>query len=232
MNSEIQRSFSHCSTLEMKHKQANRVMLKYLKNDYPLEVVVAGIKKGFKGRGAHSILNKEEKKAIKWIKIPYVPGLYEACKNVCESHEIKLVPSMPYSLEGSLRKKERGELDEDKMKQANLSRDGVVYAITCSNCRGMYVGQTGRQLVQRIKEHERAINRGELTNACAKHTSSEKHSMNLLDIKTVYCEKNWGMRVALEAYTIAANHSRVINISPPAKEMIKWVKLINELGQV
>ena len=36
-------------------------------------------------------------------------------------------------------------------------RSGVVYRIPCSECPKAYVGQTGRSLMQRVKEHSRAL---------------------------------------------------------------------------
>ena len=34
---------------------------------------------------------------------------------------------------------------------------GVVYQIPCSNCPQTYIGQTGRTLGQRLKEHKKAV---------------------------------------------------------------------------
>ena len=37
------------------------------------------------------------------------------------------------------------------------NRSGVIYQIPCSRCPQTYIGQTGRTLGQRLKEHQRAI---------------------------------------------------------------------------
>ena len=39
-------------------------------------------------------------------------------------------------------------------------RSGVVYLIPCKECRKVYIGQTGRSLKQRVKEHKRALSFG------------------------------------------------------------------------
>ena len=39
-----------------------------------------------------------------------------------------------------------------KERQNNLHRSGVVYRITCS-CKSMYIGQTSRNLITRLKNH-------------------------------------------------------------------------------
>ena len=40
---------------------------------------------------------------------------------------------------------------------SELERQSVVYRIPCKDCTGAYVGQTGRSLGQRLKEHKRAL---------------------------------------------------------------------------
>lgn len=39
------------------------------------------------------------------------------------------------------------------------SKKNVVYKINCGDCDASYVGQTGRKLITRIKEHNKYINR-------------------------------------------------------------------------
>lgn len=48
-----------------------------------------------------------------------------------------------------------------RIQKDSLSRSchsNVVYKICCNNCNAFYVGQTGRQLATRIKEHRSNIN--------------------------------------------------------------------------
>lgn len=41
----------------------------------------------------------------------------------------------------------------------NLNHNNVIYKICCRDCNASYMGQTGRQLITRIKEHRLNINR-------------------------------------------------------------------------
>ena len=51
---------------------------------------------------------------------------------------------------------------------------GVVYRIPCSGCPRVNVGQTGRTLVQRLKEHNWALVNGHLAqSAVAEHAAQE-----------------------------------------------------------
>jgi len=98
----------------------------------------------------------------------------------------------------------------------------VVYPIRCKECHHIYVGQTGRQLKDRVKEHERAVRRGDRSNACAKHTLENGHELDLGNVHVIHYEKNMYTRLTLESFSIAANHSRVMNISAPNLCMKKW----------
>ena len=39
----------------------------------------------------------------------------------------------------------------------DIKKPGVVYSISCNDCDSVYVGQTGRTLEHRMKEHKRAL---------------------------------------------------------------------------
>ena len=106
--------------------------------------------------------------------------------------------------------------------------EGDMWAITCKDCTRIYLGQTGRKLGDRVKEHERAIKKGDVNNACAKHNVETKHEIELQDVKVVYKEKMGSIRLALESYTIAANQSRLLNLAPPIVSMLKWSALLSD----
>jgi len=180
-------------------------------------------------------------KSTKWIKLPYLPGIYEECKKVCSSKMVRLVPTLSHQVGGMFqntsrnkmrKEKEEREKNPPKEKNAQLSCSGIVYGIPCSDCKGIYIGQTGRPLMDRLKEHKRAIKKGDCQNACAKHVTQQGHTMNFNDVRIVHKEKNTSTRLALEAFTIAANKTRLLNISPPLASMQKWVDLLNTFSEV
>ena len=55
---------------------------------------------------------------------------------------------------------------------------GAVYKIPCAECPASYVGETGRTLECRIKEHKRSIANEDTRNNIAVHHMSTKHQMN------------------------------------------------------
>ena len=51
------------------------------------------------------------------------------------------------------------------------TRSGVIHQITCHDCDKFYVGQIGRTLLQRVKEHQRAVKTMNMDNSVlAEHT--------------------------------------------------------------
>ena len=56
---------------------------------------------------------------------------------------------------------------------------GVIYRIPCNGCPRVYVGQTGRTLAQRLREHKQALVSGHLAqSAVAEHAAQESHDID------------------------------------------------------
>ena len=50
-------------------------------------------------------------------------------------------------------------------------RKAIIYKISCKGCPQSYVGQSGRSLSQRMKEHKRAVSQGDCNaSALAEHS--------------------------------------------------------------
>ena len=60
-----------------------------------------------------------------------------------------------------------------------------VYRINCNNCDKFYVGETGRSLNLRIKEHKNDFANNNLNNAMFVHSLDNDHSFNFEDAKTI-----------------------------------------------
>ena len=91
------------------------------------------------------------------------------------------------------------------------SRAGAVYKIPCAECPASYVGETGRTLEYRIKEHKRSIANEDTRNNIAVHHMSTKHQMNWEEADCWDFASNYHERMFLENwYTKSDNNS--INI--------------------
>ena len=70
-------------------------------------------------------------------------------------------------------------LSHPKVPIPTLNRTGIVYRIPCADCERSYVGQTGRILEQRIKEHRKAVSTFNTdTSALAEHVLTEDHRID------------------------------------------------------
>ena len=82
-------------------------------------------------------------------------------------------------------------------------RTGVVYWIPCSSCEKVYIGQTGRTLDHRLKEHRRALISGNVQqSAVAEHATNEMHDIDWEKAEVVDCHPHYRQRCALEVWHI------------------------------
>ena len=98
-------------------------------------------------------------------------------------------------------------------------KHGVVYKINCSECDATYIGQTGRNLSQRVKEHHTATVKGQVTNSgIAQHAWDEHHDIDWDNIKILAQESSEGHRQVREALFIheqAPSMNRDVGIDVP-----------------
>ena len=80
--------------------------------------------------------------------LPYVKGLSEALRRCLQQQGIRTVFRSDTTL--------RSHLVRPKDTVDPAKQDGVVYKIPCE-CGKVYIGETGRSIHERIKEHDRDI---------------------------------------------------------------------------
>ena len=65
-----------------------------------------------------------------------------------------------------------------KKNEKKEDNKGVRYEILCQKCKKNYIGETGRTLSKRIKEHKYAVCSMNMNNAIARHSWSTGHRAN------------------------------------------------------
>ena len=81
----------------------------------------------------------------------------------------------------------------------------IIYLITCTKCKVQYIGETGRSLRERIREHVRSIKRNELNTCLVKHFNKPNHSCNDVSVQILQQlgnNINKTDRIKLEAFWI------------------------------
>ena len=89
-------------------------------------------------------------------------------------------------------------------------RPGVVYRIPCGTCPKVYIGQTGRTLEHRLKEHKRALTSGNVSqSAVAEHAMDESHTIKWEEAEVVNHHPHYRQRCALEAWHIRTERHKM-----------------------
>ncbi|XP_077255641.1 uncharacterized protein LOC143893802 [Temnothorax americanus] len=128
-----------------------------LNNCYPLDFIFRNFHERIK-----SLINRvrsetdrspdvQPEEAASFFTIPYIPHINDQYRNILKNHKLRL---SYYSLN-----KMQNCIKTHKDALPKFAHSNVVYKINCGDCDASYVGQTGRQLQTRIKEHQAHIRR-------------------------------------------------------------------------
>ena len=77
--------------------------------------------------------------------MPCIPVVSERVQRIFQKHDVKIAHKPTRKL--------RNELCHIKDKRDINEKAGVVYKLDCKNCDATYVGETGRQVQDRMAEH-------------------------------------------------------------------------------
>ena len=123
--------------------------------------------------------------------LPYVQGVSEPRRRCLEQQGIRTVFKSETTLKSHL---VRPKDTVDPAKQ-----DGVVYRIPCE-CRKVYIGETGRSMHERIKEHDRDIRLARTqTSAVSEHAHKTGHYPLWNEVKFIDRDPHWYTRRVKEA---------------------------------
>ncbi|XP_046586595.1 uncharacterized protein LOC124292769 isoform X1 [Neodiprion lecontei] len=148
----------------------------------------------------------DNRPATTFIPIPYVSGLFESPNRLFTKHNVKFV--------GKKSKNLQIIFDSGKDRIPMGKRSNVVYKIPCNDCNQVYIGQTGRHLNTRIKEHQRTVHENEERHtALTKHVTNKQHTFSY-DNTNILCEgeePNYYKRLLLEMCNIVG-HTNSVNL--------------------
>ncbi|XP_072039314.1 uncharacterized protein [Amphiura filiformis] len=155
------------------------------------------------------------------VVIPYVEGVAERANRVFKKHNIATAMKPNTSL--------RKLLVHPKDKIDPLDKTDCIYEIPCKNCYCTYVGETGRKLNTRLKEHQKEtekVERGKKNftrqtrkesvteqskSAIADHAIQQNHVINWDDTKVLQKECDASTRFIRESIWIRKRGPAVMN---------------------
>ena len=174
------RAESICSKSELP-KEINKLKNALISNDYTeddLKILYQASSK------------KRCKPKHKRVSLPFIPGLANRIRRIFSEVDVQVCFAPPVSLGSILSKK----------KPKNSEVKGLVYRIPCTQCDWSYVGETGRTLNDRIKEHKRAVKNMSTASEIANHCLNEDHRMDWEGSKIIGREKWHTKRLFKEAW--------------------------------
>ena len=88
------------------------------------------------------------------------------------------------------------------IKNSPVFNKGYVYAIPCNDCNKVYVGQNGKEIKIKIKQHQYAVKVANSSNACFQHLNNFDHQLNWNNVKSLFKSSNYISRSILESTCI------------------------------
>lgn len=97
------------------------------------------------------------------------------------------------------------------IKNSPVTASGNVYSIPCKECHDVYIGQTGKTLDERIKQHKYSVRTAQDSSAIFKHIETKNHCINWKSAKTIYKSSSCVDRLIVEAALIKSNNTMNLN---------------------
>jgi hypothetical protein len=84
-----------------------------------------------------------------------------------------------------------GQQFREKMKGKNLKKIGVIYCIECKDCEKIYIGQTGKEIEIRMKQHEEKYRLGDdQSSTLVEHAKKMNHRFNFEEPNVLAYDSN------------------------------------------
>ena len=106
---------------------------------------------------------------------------------------------------------------------APKSDEGVVYTIPCKGCNIKYIGQTGKTLETRIKQHKYSIRTAQLSNALFVHRNDNNHPIDFDNSKIIIHIKDFTNRNIIESAIIQHHKNEICNLSLGLYNLDKFI---------
>jgi len=154
--------------------------------------------------------------------LPYIQGTTDKIAKVLKKKKIKTIFCPPNSL--------RNLLDKAKDPINPKLRKGV-YSFPCS-CEDVYIGETGRSIQTRLKEHCADVTHGRIKkSAIAEHSSKTNHHVCIEEARVLAIEENYNKRRIREAIEIE-KHPRNFNRDDGLTLCDSWKPIIHSLQNI
>lgn len=220
INTLLHRGSTHCSNKENLEKEIKVISSSLVKNNYPKQLINNVKRKRERKEKKEDGVKKTKEKLKHKITLPYIPRLGEKIKRI----GLKFGISTIFKSSNTIKSK----LVKFKPKNPVINKN-VIYSIPCE-CDKIYVGETGRELNVRVKEHRTAVEKKKDINISklVEHSLETGHRILWEDVRAIGKEEEWRKRKIHEAGVILNGGNRII--STPSIDIDKiWHPVIKEM---
>lgn len=154
-------------------------------------------------------LEEDEPKRV--LVLPYCENFSHLVSKFKQYFNISLVFSNMFSLNKFL------------IKNSPVTDTGCVYKIPCTSCSKIYIGQTGKPLENRIKQHKYSIRSGQVSNALFLHTRDHNHVIDFPQAESIINVRDMWERNIVESATITCYRDRTLNLSEGLYSLDKFI---------
>jgi len=165
--------------------------------------------------------SQQKEDPVGFVVLPYVHGVTERIQRVLGQYNIKSCVK-PHQTLRQILSKPKDVVPADK-------KAGVVYMVPCAECDALYIGETGRSLSTRKKEHEASVRLCKPEkSALAEHAIKKGHSIAWNSTKVLVEESRWHQRKWHESLLIAKNTNSITNRDSGRILPNNYIPLINK----
>ena len=99
------------------------------------------------------------------------------------------------------------------IKNSPTSNTGCIYKINCRDCDSYYIGQTGKELNYRVKQHQYSVRVAQESNAIFIHVRDNNHRIDWTNANKIVNSNSFTIRNIIESSIIQYTSSKNMNIS-------------------
>ena len=178
--------------MQNEKKTTNSISLIYIylnDNDYSKKSIDKITKKVRDNRANNT--SSSVPQSSSYVSIPYIAGTSERLSRIFKKYDIQVAhqPS----------KKIKNELCHLKDRRRVHEKAGVVYKLDCRDCNATYIGETGRQVEERMTEHQRDITNRKQASKVFEHVRDTGHSFDFENVSVLDNCQHKKVRLHLES---------------------------------
>ena len=186
----LQRAKRICNSEAAAVNETRHIQKVFGQNGYP---------RGFIGRAMNPspprTTTEETPEVVATVTIPYIKGTSEAIRRILARENIRVAFRSKTTI--------RSILTNVKPQVHPHNKKGVVYCIPCQDCDKVYIGETGRTLNVRQKEHKRHLTNGHTEDsAVATHAHQQLHDIDRENSSVLDYDDDYYKRKVKEALRI------------------------------